>query len=47
MLVTQIWGSVSQFELHGRHVDYVHLQWFEANRRIMRKTSIDGADVAF
>ena len=47
MLVTEIIGSLNRLNIAERTIDTVQLQWFEANRRLMRKISARGVDVAF
>ncbi len=47
MLVTEILGNLAQMDVAQRRIDPITLQWFEASRRLLRKTSQGGVDVAF
>ena len=47
MLVTEILGALDQLDVGSRKVDLIRLQWYEASRRLLRKTSDAGVDVAF
>ena len=51
ILITQIIGSFDEQQHHGHQphgdIDVVEIEWFEATRKIMRKTSQQGIEIAF
>lgn len=51
IIIQEILGKLSQLQQSGKitdqTIDYVHLQWFESDRNILRKTSQAGREVAF
>ena len=46
MIITEILGNVATTPLHGRQRDPLPLEWFEPTKRILRKHSAGGRDVA-
>ncbi|MFI3283085.1 MAG: urease accessory protein UreE [Rikenellaceae bacterium] len=46
MRITEIIGSHSTLDLSGMEVDYVELEWWELSKRIQRKRTTAGRDVA-
>lgn len=50
-VVETILGNLSELQkskqITDQQIDYVHLQWFESDRNILRKTSQSGHEVAF
>ena len=45
VLCEKVLGSLTDDWYEGRHVDYVDIEWHEANSRVHRKTSAGGEDV--
>jgi urease accessory protein len=46
MLIQQKIGHIDAFELEGRSVDWLQLEWFEAGKRILRKKTQSGKEIA-
>ncbi|MFI3292508.1 MAG: urease accessory protein UreE [Rikenellaceae bacterium] len=46
MKITEILGGRSSHDLSGREIDYVELEWYELSKRIQRKRTTAGRDVA-
>lgn len=46
MIVHEIVGNVQQIETGNRIVDFLFIEWFEATKRIQRKKTQSGADIA-
>lgn len=46
MIINEIVGNVQQIETGDRIVDLLHLEWFEATKRIQRKRTQSGTDIA-
>ncbi len=46
MLIKEIVGKESQYELEGFEIDTLELEWYELNKRIQRKTTISGREIA-
>lgn len=46
MLVKEIVGHSQDVDLSGVEIDALHLEWYELNKRIQRKVSEKGRDVA-
>ncbi|MFR9620924.1 MAG: urease accessory protein UreE [Rikenellaceae bacterium] len=46
MLIKEIVGRASQMDLEGMELDYLSLEWYELNKRVQRKVTSGGRDVA-
>jgi len=46
MLLTEKKGNLHSFETKYQNVDYILLDWFEARKRILRKTTVNGKEVS-
>ncbi len=46
MLITEITRNIAHESIEHLHVDLLELEWYEANKRIQRKVSNDGTDLA-
>ncbi|MBS1567150.1 MAG: urease accessory protein UreE [Bacteroidetes bacterium] len=46
MLIQQIIGTLQSIPHNGRTIDWLHLEWYEANKRIQRKRTASGQDIA-
>jgi urease accessory protein len=46
MLVQNKIGNISRFEINQRSVDYISLEWYEARKRILRKTTQSGKEIS-
>ena len=46
MLIQNKTGNISTLEINQRTVDYVLLEWYEARKRILRKTTQSGKEVS-
>ncbi len=46
ILVNQIMGNRADKELDGREVDLLEIEWFESTKRIQRKTTAQGQEIA-
>src|SRR5215203_133302 len=45
MLVKEKIGNLSKFAIEERSIDYLPLEWYECNKRILHKKTSDGRDV--
>lgn len=45
MLVKEKIGNINFFALNNRKIDYVALEWFESNKRILHKKTAGGVEV--
>lgn len=45
MLCQQILGNIGDSGFKGRKIDYVDIEWYEAFKRIHRKTTRDGTEI--
>ena len=45
MLVKEKLGNISFFAISNRKIDYLLIEWYEANKRILHKKTIAGIDV--
>ena len=45
MLCEQIWGKLPDFDLSGKTVEYVDIEWHEAFKKIHKKTTDHGTGV--
>ena len=46
MLVQEKIGKLTSFEINHRPVDYILLEWYEARKRILRKTTQSGKEIS-
>jgi len=46
MLIQERIGVLGSFELRGRIVDVLDLEWYETGKRIMRKRTLSGREVS-
>lgn len=46
MIITKIVGHLDELESSNKNVDWLELEWEELNKRIMRKQTEGGTDVA-
>lgn len=46
MLVKEVVGREQEIDLQGVEVDTLHLEWYELNKKIQRKVTTAGRDVA-
>lgn len=45
MLCEQIWGKLPDFDLSGKTVEYVDIEWHEAFKKIHKKTTYHGTEI--
>lgn len=46
MIVNEAIGNILHYLVDGKTIDYVDFEWFEANKRVQRKKSKNGEEVA-
>ena len=46
MLIQNKIGVLAAFETNQRRVDYILLEWYEARKRILRKTTLSGKEIS-
>ncbi|MEO6722439.1 MAG: urease accessory protein UreE [Ferruginibacter sp.] len=46
MLVKEKIGNINFFAISNRRLDYLLLEWYETNKRILHKTTVEGVDVS-
>ena len=46
MLIQKKIGHIDAFDLKGRAIDWLQLEWYEAGKRILRRKTRSGKDVA-
>ncbi len=46
MLIKEVIGREEEFDLRGIEIDTLNLEWYELNKRIQRKVTAAGRDVA-
>jgi urease accessory protein len=46
MLIQKKIGRLSSFEMDGRNIDWLPLEWYEARKRILRKKTQLGKDIS-
>lgn len=46
MIVNETIGTISEYPVNGRTIDYLDLEWFESTKRIQRKKTRLGEDIA-
>lgn len=45
MIIESIIGNIRDFDLKKRRIDFISLEWYETNKRIMKKKSVDGEEI--
>lgn len=45
MLIENILGNINNFEVNTRDIDEVNIEWYEVNKRILKKQSKNGKDI--
>lgn len=45
MIVENIVGNIKNFNINGRQIDYVGIEWYEVNKKIMKKKSEAGEEI--
>lgn len=45
MVIKQKIGNLNSFDLSGRSIDLVSIEWFEANKRILHKRAKSGTEI--
>ncbi|WKS95094.1 hypothetical protein [Riemerella columbina] len=46
MLINQAIGNIADTPIEGKTIDYLDLQWFETTKKIQRKRTRNGKDIA-
>lgn len=46
MIITQTLGNINTTNIDNKVIDWLPLQWFETNKRILRKKTLSGKEVA-
>lgn len=46
MIIKEKLGNLNHYDLKGRHIDWLELEWFETRKRILRKKSRAGQEIA-
>ncbi len=46
MLIQQKAGNMATTPPNGRHIDWLPLEWYESNKRILRKRTLSGREIA-
>lgn len=46
LVITEVVGNLSDVEASDKHIDWLELEWEELNKRILRKETESGKDVA-
>ena len=46
MLIQNKIGNLEMFEINQRQVDYILMEWYEARKRILRKTTQSGKEIS-
>jgi len=46
VIVEEVVGKVHELEIGNRKLDPIHLEWFESSKRIQRKKTSQGRDIA-
>ena len=47
MLVKEKIGNLELFSINNRNIDYVLLDWYETNKRILHKKTVSGKEITF
>src|SRR4030095_16598542 len=45
MIIREKIGSIEEIEIKGRVVDYLGLEWYETNKRILHKKTNNGKEI--
>ncbi|WP_160680613.1 urease accessory protein UreE [Clostridium sp. C8-1-8] len=45
MLVENILGNLEEFQVQGKEMDFVDVEWYEVNKKILKKVSSSGRTV--
>ncbi|TDO94925.1 urease accessory protein UreE [Flavobacterium sp. 245] len=46
MIINEVAGSLKQFDVGNRTIDFLEIEWFEATKRIQRKKTKNGQELA-
>jgi urease accessory protein len=46
MLIQQKLGNINAIDINNRNIDWLQLEWFEAGKRILRRQTLAGNDIA-
>ncbi|QNF35320.1 urease accessory protein UreE [Adhaeribacter swui] len=46
MIIKEIVGNTASVPINNREIDYLHLEWFETTKRIIRKETANGLELA-
>ena len=46
MLIQQKTGNINAIDINNRHIDWLQLEWHEAGKRILRRQTLAGNDIA-
>lgn len=46
MIINEIAGSIKQFDTANRTIDFLEIEWYEATKRIQRKKTKSGQEIA-
>ena len=46
MIIQNKIGALNSFDLRGREIDWLQMEWYETNKRILRKRTKAGVEVA-
>lgn len=46
MLIQQKLGNIKTIDINNRNIDWLHLEWYEAGKRILRRQTRAGNDIA-
>lgn len=46
MLIQQKLGNINDIDINNRTIDWLQLQWYEAGKRILRRQTLAGHDIA-
>ncbi|SMC28234.1 urease accessory protein [Clostridium acidisoli DSM 12555] len=45
MLIEKILGNIKEIELNGKAIDEVYVDWFDVDKKILKKASKNGKDI--
>lgn len=46
MIITKALGNLDNFESSNKNIDWLELEWEELNKRILRKKTLNGTEIA-
>ncbi len=46
MLIQQKLGNLNTYNINNKHIDWLYLHWYETNKRIQRKRTATGREIA-